>query len=117
LKQKAAEVYRKLLTLSPDSAVLKAKLSNVEEELGLTELSEADLAEDENIKPEEVLSSPHSEQNHINEDKTPDVDLIYRETPTYEETPGLDDIFDDKWLLGGEPVKEDDKLKKTLRPA
>ena len=111
LKQKAAEVYRKLLSLEPSNAVLKAKLSHVEEELGLTELSEKEITENEimenyNIKPEELLS-PHPDEDLMKEDKTPNVDLIC----TPEEKHDLDDIFDDKWLLG-EPVNEEDKLKK-----
>ena len=77
LKQKAAEVYRKLLSLDPNSEVLKAKLSKVEEELGLTELSENEIMASENIKKEDNLGS-QPDEGHIKEDKSPNIDLIYK---------------------------------------
>jgi len=116
LKDKAAEVYRKLLSLEPNNLILKSKLEKIEEELGVTELPEQERIIQDNAK-EEVFSG-HPDEMTKTEDDLSDVELIYKTTfkeNPYEEkaTPkeNLDEILDDKWLLG-EPVTDDTKLKK-----
>ncbi len=115
LKEKAAEVYRKLLSIDPDNSILKEKLNKVEEELGLTSLSDTELGEHDTI--EDAKSEPEEFHGPYPEE-APIMEQIYsveaaapiQEAPEKEDHE-LNDIYDDKWLLG-EPVSENDKLKK-----
>ena len=126
LTTKAVEVYRKLLELEPDNIILKAKLERLEAQLGVTEMTEKEIVEHENSRPEEVFSD-HPDSDKIAEEDLMDAELIYKpesKEELYEEhtlPPIPDDILDDKWLLGPTtemPVPgpksetEDNKLKK-----
>jgi len=108
LKDKAAEVYRKLLSLEPNNTMLKAKLEKIEDELGVTELPENEILIQESTKEEAY--SGHPDEIKILEDNVSNVELIQKAT-FKEPVQNLDDVLDDKWLLG-ETVTDDTKLKK-----
>jgi len=114
LKEKAAEVYRKLLTSEPENTLLKAKLNNVEKELGLGDFSDTDDAEEETSQQGKGLGSQPEETKPF-EDSLSNIKLINKsEIPAFQPLShheDLDELLDDRWLLG-ESVNEDTKLKK-----
>ncbi|MFH1223487.1 MAG: tetratricopeptide repeat protein [Pseudomonadota bacterium] len=105
VKDKALEIYRKVYNRNPSQKNLKERIERLEKEVGLTSLSENEMAASDKMEDSDAFSDQFHDdikqklENHI----VSEAELIYRP-----EKDLLDEIYDNEW----KPKVHSEKLKK-----